>query len=133
MHPRPLSSRNPVAAGVLLLLAVLLLGTAAPLPAQTPDRRADRFEDVRAIIRHVMQENELPSVVVAVAKDGRILWEEGFGLADRERQIPATPQTPYSLASISKPMTATAIMMLAEQGRIDLDRPVDDYLGEVRL
>ncbi len=133
MHARPLCSRNAVAGGILLLLAGLLGGTAAPLPAQTPARQADRFEGVRAFIRQVMQENELASVVVAVAKDGRILWEEGFGMVDRERQIPATPQTPYSLASISKPMTAMAIMMLAEQGRIDLDRPVEEYLGGVRL
>lgn len=116
----------------LLLLFPLLAATAAALPAQTPPR-TDRFEPVRAEIRRVMEENQIPSIAVAVAKDGRIVWEEGFGLADRERQLPATAHTPYSLASISKPMTATALMRLVEQGRIELDRPANDYLGEGRI
>jgi CubicO group peptidase (beta-lactamase class C family) len=70
---------------------------------------------------------------VAVAKGDRILWEEGFGLADRERQIAATPRTIYSLASISKPFTATALMTLVEAGALDLDQPANRYLGEARL
>ena len=48
---------------------------------------------------------------VAVAKDGEIIWEEAFGWADREKRIPATEHTMYSLASISKPITATGLMV----------------------
>jgi CubicO group peptidase (beta-lactamase class C family) len=80
-----------------------------------------------------MVEQVLPSLAVAVAREGEILWEEGFGWADREGRVAATPHTLYSLASISKPITATAIALLAEQGRIDLDRPVNDYLGAAKL
>ena len=72
-------------------------------------------------------------MAVAVARDGEILWEEGFGLADREGNGPATEHTPYPLASISKPLTATGLMILVERGLIDLDSPIDDYLGEARL
>ncbi len=129
---------------VSLLLGVALaisapLTVPSALEAQgTPRvRRAapvqDRFEGVRALIRQALEEHGLPSVSVAVAKDGRIIWEEAFGWADRERMIEATPHTLYSLASISKPMTATAIMKLVEQGKVDLDRPVNDYLGTGRL
>lgn len=80
-----------------------------------------------------MEERGLPSVAVAVAKDGEILWEEGFGWADRERRIAASPHTLYSLASISKPITATGIMRLVEEGKIALDRPANEYLGVAKL
>jgi CubicO group peptidase (beta-lactamase class C family) len=60
-------------------------------------------------------------------------WEEGFGWADRERMIAATPHTMYSLASISKPITATGLMKLVERGSVQLDRPINDYLGTGKL
>jgi CubicO group peptidase (beta-lactamase class C family) len=72
-------------------------------------------------------------MAVAVARDGEIIWEEGFGLADREKNIPATEHTSYPLASISKPLTATGLMILVERGLINLDRPINDYLGEAKL
>jgi CubicO group peptidase (beta-lactamase class C family) len=91
------------------------------------------LEAVRTRIEEMVLEEGVPSVVVAVARDGVVLWEEGFGWADRERRLPATPHTRYSLASVTKPLTATAIMMLAEQGRLDLDAPIERYLGGTRL
>lgn len=93
----------------------------------------DPFEKVRTYIKRVMIERQVPSVSVAVARDGKIIWEESFGWADRENRIPATPHTVYSLASISKPFTATGIMILKERGLLDLDRPVNDYLGEAKI
>lgn len=107
--------------------AVLLLVVAMPSVA------ADRFEDIRGFIRAQMVEQSVPSISVAVAKDGKILWEESFGWADREKRIEATPHTMYSLASISKPITATGLMTLVQAGKIDLEKPVNDYLGNARL
>lgn len=101
--------------------------------AQSSAKRDPRFEPARAVIRQVMEEKHIPSVSVAVAKDGKIIWEEAFGWADRERLIPATPDTLYSLASISKPFTATGLMRLLEQGKVDLDKPANDYLGVSKL
>ncbi len=80
-----------------------------------------------------MVERSVPSISVAVARGDQILWEESFGWADRERKIPADPNTPYSIASITKPMTATALMTLVRAGKIDLDRPINDYLGATKL
>ncbi len=59
--------------------------------------------------------------------------EESFGWADRDKRIPATPNTMYSLASISKTMTGTALMTLAQAGKVDLDRPINDYLKDARI
>ena len=68
--------------------------------------------------------HSIPSLAVAVARGGTIIWEAGFGWADREGRRPATAHTPYSLASISKPITATALAILAERGAVDLDAQV---------
>ena len=54
-------------------------------------------------------------------------YEAGFGFADVENGVPARPETVYRLASVSKPMTATAVLKLYEQGRLDLDAPVSRY------
>jgi CubicO group peptidase (beta-lactamase class C family) len=91
------------------------------------------LDSLRAHIRRVLDSTKTPSMAVAVAKNGRIIWEEGFGVADLARGTPATPSTVYSMASISKPMTATGVMKLVEQGKIDLDRPANDYLGSAKI
>lgn len=91
------------------------------------------FDRVRGLIRATLVNKRLPSLAVAVARDGQIVWEEAFGWANREARELATPHTLYSLASISKPITITALMILVERGLIDLDRPINDYLGTARL
>lgn len=60
-------------------------------------------------------------MAVTIARDAQIIWEQGLGLVVRERNLPATEHTPYPLASISKPLTVTGLMLLVEQGLIDLD------------
>jgi CubicO group peptidase (beta-lactamase class C family) len=91
------------------------------------------FSKVRKQIQDLMVANSLASVSVAVARGDEILWEEGFGWADREHRRPATAHTMYGLASVSKPITATAVMVLRERKQLDLDRPVNDYLGPARV
>ena len=59
-----------------------------------PIGAGQQFDKIARAIRQLIHDQQLPSLVVAVAKDGRIVWEEGFGWADRDRGIPATPQTP---------------------------------------
>ena len=66
------------------------------------------------VIKQALLDTHTPSLAVAVAVDGKVIWEEAFGWADRENQVPATIHTMYSLASISKPITATGLMTLVE-------------------
>ncbi|MEK7397182.1 MAG: serine hydrolase domain-containing protein [Candidatus Poribacteria bacterium] len=93
----------------------------------------DRFSNVRELIKNKLVENGIASVAVAVAQGDKIIWEEGFGWANREKMIASNSNIMYSLASISKPITATAVMILKERGLIDLDRPVNEYLGDAKL
>lgn len=117
----------------------VMLSVAAPVSAQSyganPDSslRGDRWDPVRTVIKGAIDSKATASISVAVAHRGKIIWEEGFGYADKERQIPASPSVPYSLASLSKPFTATGVMTLVEQGKVRLERPVNDYLGTVKL
>jgi CubicO group peptidase (beta-lactamase class C family) len=87
-----------------------------------------RFDAARAEIQRLIETQKLPAVSVALAKDGKVIWQQAFGYANIEKKIAATPHTTYSLASISKPITATGLMRLVEQKKVDLDRPANDYL-----
>jgi CubicO group peptidase (beta-lactamase class C family) len=111
--------------GLLLTCAVVLVPGGAST-SQHPPLNIDAF---RARIQKILADGTAPSLAVAVARDGRILWSEGFGLADREARVPATAETPYSIASLTKPLTATALMILEERGRIGLDEPLSRYVG----
>jgi CubicO group peptidase (beta-lactamase class C family) len=116
-----------------LLLASTSVGAQAP-PGDVPEHaKAIDFTAAREIIRAGMTKDAVPGVAIAVAHGDSILWEEGFGLANRERNVPATAHTPFYLASITKTITATAAMLLAERKRLELDRPANDYLRGSRL
>ena len=88
------------------------------------------FRDVEASFRAAIHDGQIPSVAFAVAKNGEIIYENAFGWADKEEQIPSTVHTSYALASASKPMVATALMMLYDRGSIDLDAPAQNYAGD---
>ena len=98
-----------------------------------PSGKAAAATELQAWIEHEFDASRAVSLTVAVGQDGRLLWSRSWGYADKERRIRATPQTMYSLASVSKSITATALMTLVERGAIDLDAPIDRYLGGLAL
>ena len=70
----------------------------------------------------------IPGVQVAVAVNGKLVWSEGFGYADVERKRPVTRETQFRIGSVSKPLTAAAVALLYQQGKLDLDAPVQRYV-----
>ena len=72
---------------------------------------------------------EQPGLSVGVVYDQDLIWGRGFGFSDLERHTPATPQTIYRIASITKLFTSTAMMQLRDQGRLQLDDPVTNYVS----
>ncbi|MHB9879553.1 serine hydrolase domain-containing protein [Pacificimonas sp. ICDLI1SI03] len=110
--------------------AAALASTTLSVPgfAREGAEDAAKFQTVRAVAQKAVADGTVQSLSIAVLRDGRIEWEEAFGMADREAGIPATVHTSYSLASISKPITATALMTLVEAGKVDLAAPLDTYL-----
>eukprot|EP00095_Tigriopus_kingsejongensis_P011445 maker-scaffold222_size251774-snap-gene-1.22 protein:Tk11445 transcript:maker-scaffold222_size251774-snap-gene-1.22-mRNA-1 annotation:"hypothetical protein BRAFLDRAFT_126051" len=75
-----------------------------------------------------MHECGTPSIVIGVALDGKVVYKQGFGTADVENRVLASPQTSMRIASISKAMTMAAVAKLVEQDRLDLDKPIRDYV-----
>ncbi|MGC2694821.1 MAG: serine hydrolase domain-containing protein [Candidatus Angelobacter sp.] len=78
-------------------------------------------------VTEFMAKTGAPGVSVAIVKDGRFVWATGYGLADLENNVPATAETEYRLASVSKSVSATGAMWLVEHGKLDLDAPVQRY------
>ena len=110
---------------LVLLLAYLL--TASRAAAQTGKLSAGKQAKIASAISKFMADTKAPGISAAVVQDGEFVWAAGFGMADLENSVPATSQTLYRLASISKTFTATAAMQLWEHGKLDLDVPVQKY------
>jgi CubicO group peptidase (beta-lactamase class C family) len=72
-----------------------------------------------------------PGCAVAVMKDGRIMYQHGYGMADLSHDIKITPDTVFSVGSMAKQFTATAIFILAQEGKLSLDDPIRKYVPEV--
>ncbi|MEO5821743.1 MAG: serine hydrolase domain-containing protein [Vicinamibacteraceae bacterium] len=87
-------------------------------------------EDARRLARALVARDDLPGLSVAVAVDGEIAWAEGFGWADVDSRTPLTPRTRFRLGALSKPLTAMAAARLRDQGRLDLDAPVQRYVRD---
>lgn len=94
---------------------------------------ADEFDAARDVLRQHLVVNRIPGMAVAVWRDGSIIWEQGFGWADLERRVAATEHTAFDVASVTKTMTAVALMRLVQTGKVDWDRPANQYLGDNAL
>ena len=118
------------------VLVLILTGCAsAPMrPAIiVPNDYEASKQYLAALIQYQMKKNDVTGLSIALVDDQRIVWKQGFGYADKAQNIPATPETLYRVASISKLFTATAAMQLAEQGRMDIDKPLQTYIPEFSM
>ncbi len=99
--------------------------TAPPAPVDVlPMEGLTGFEAQLDSLRVDLQ---IPGMSAAIARDGQIVWSKGFGYANAEEGRPATPSTPFHLASLTKPFAATILMQLVEEGVVDLDDPISQY------
>ena len=78
-----------------------------------------------------MQKHHIPGVSIAIVQDGKVVLAKGYGLANVELSVPATEHTVYQLASVTKTFTATAIMMLVEEGKLRLDDKITERLPDL--
>ncbi|HUT11069.1 MAG TPA: serine hydrolase domain-containing protein, partial [Thermoguttaceae bacterium] len=109
----------PVRVSILLLIAVLARAASA---AEAPDlpTTGPAVPELAAFDRtmcDLLEKWGIPGGALAVAKDGRLLLARGYGLADVEAQQPVQPDALFRIASVSKPITAAAVLVLVEQGR----------------
>jgi serine beta-lactamase-like protein LACTB, mitochondrial len=110
-----------------IITPILLLFVAIQTFAQAPNLSAEKRSKIETAISAAMSQAGIPGLSVAIVAEGKLAWSNGYGLADVENFVPAKASTVYRLASISKPITAVAVMQLVERGKLDLDAPVQKY------
>jgi CubicO group peptidase (beta-lactamase class C family) len=130
MHIRTLKQLMPLVMLALLALAVLLPGVSAgamPTRNSPPD-----FAAIDAYVAQQMRDLRIPGLAIGIVQGDQIVYTKGFGIAGPDGRA-VTPQTPFQLASLVKPMTGVAIMQLVEAGKLELDAPVQRYLPTFRV
>jgi serine beta-lactamase-like protein LACTB, mitochondrial len=110
-------TRSITAALMLLLLRLSTFGQISSEHAQAIDRLTSSY----------VADNHVPGMSVAIVDHGQAVYSHGYGFADVENNVPATADTVFRIASISKSITATAAMKLVEAGKLDLDAPIQKY------
>ena len=116
--------------GKSVVFFLITLFCAAELRAQQKNLSQEKRQAIEKAVASFMAANSVPGLSAAIVLDGEPRWSGGFGMADLENFSPATSSTLYRLGSISKPISATAILQLREQGKLDLDAPVQKYCPE---
>lgn len=112
----------------VLFLFAFVICFCVSAQSQTPKDYERAIAQSRKIIADTMANQHIPGLSIAVAVNGKIIWSEGFGFADLENQVRVTPATCFRIASVSKPFAAAAMARLYEQGKLDLDAPVQRYV-----
>lgn len=112
---------------LFLMIAIASGQSGAPGTTQRAAFAPEIIKQIESVIQGEMTRLSIPGVSVTVAVNGQIRYAKGFGIADLENSIAVKATTVYRTASIAKPMTATAVMLLADQGKLDLDAPVQKY------
>lgn len=114
----------------VLLLPLLLTIAPATLSAQATLLQSDSTAIVTArdFVLDTMAQLRAPGASITVIRDGTMIWSEGFGFADLEQRVPVTPLTRFRVGSVSKPLTSIALGLLVEEGKLDLDAPVQRYV-----
>jgi CubicO group peptidase (beta-lactamase class C family) len=102
----------------ILAMLVLMLARAGALGAENVDK----------YVETQMKQQRMPGLALAVVKDGKVVLAKGYGLANVEHNVPVKPETIFQSGSVGKQFTATAVMMLVEEGKLALDDRISKYL-----
>jgi CubicO group peptidase (beta-lactamase class C family) len=132
---------------IISVVTILLIGIlmteievqARELPVQEMDIPQENIDPVELesfldeFVPENMERSHVPGLVIVVVQGDKVLISKGYGYADLENAIPMTPKTALRAGSVSKSLTATAVIQLVEQGILDLDTPVSDYITDLDL
>src|SRR5882762_2508491 len=122
---------------LMVFLAVCSQATAQTKPATRPIHEdpevAAALGVIEARLGNILHDKGIPGMSAAVIYDQQVIWAKGLGFADLERNVPASPQTIYRCASITKLFTATMLMQLRDAGKVSLDDPVSKYVQSFHI
>jgi CubicO group peptidase (beta-lactamase class C family) len=113
------------------LIALLATGCASTVSTHpsTPSLDAAALDALATTFDSLRRAHRIPGLAVVILHDTTIVLSRGFGFADIELRRPATPDTPFDIASVSKPISAVVALRLASEGVLNLDRPMREYTG----
>lgn len=111
----------------LAILVSLVAAFSLPLRLQA----AAQADAIDRYVSTQLQRQHIPGLALAVVRDGRIVKLSGYGFADLERKVPATPDSVFEIGSITKQFTSMAVMRLVEEGKLRLDDPTGEYLTNI--
>ena len=111
--------------------ALLLAASCATQPPRSADARGGAPADaVDAYLQAVMEKNHVPGMAVAIVRDGKVERLSAYGFADLESEAKVGPDTSFQIASATKVFTGTLVMLLVQEGKLDLDAPLSKYLPD---
>jgi len=125
---------------VLLLSSIAaLVAVAAPGAGATPVHpvpttgrsQAGLSAAADGVVRDAMRKQNIPGVALVVLRDGKVVHQAGYGIADLEQDLPVRPDTAFNIGSLSKQFLAEGILLLVQEGKVALDAPVSRYLPDV--
>jgi serine beta-lactamase-like protein LACTB, mitochondrial len=130
MQTRRPPSRKGIRCKRAVLLSLAILFCTSSLSAQQKSFSPEKRAAIERAVSSFMSANNIPGLSAAIFLEGEPRWSQGFGMADLENSSPATSSTLFRLGSISKSITATAVLQLWERGKLDLEAPVQKYCPE---
>ena len=110
--------------------AIFFAFVPASVPATIPQALCRQLQTIDRAINSFKLQHHVPGMSIAIVNDGKIFYARGYGLSDDENGVRAIAGTVYRIASLSKPITATAVMKLVNEKRLDLDAPIQKYCPE---
>ncbi|MGI8744352.1 MAG: serine hydrolase [Bryobacteraceae bacterium] len=114
----------------LLLLVLLSVIVAAHFASAAESGKLDGFDD---FVNASLKDWKVPGAAVAIVRDGKVILSKGYGLRDVAKNLPVTSKTLFAIGSATKSFTVTTLGMLVDEGKLDWDKPVRDYLPAFRL
>lgn len=111
----------------------IVLGLFLMLPVFSQTNYSELIEKYREKILKAMKKKNIPGASIALVDGDSIVWQEGFGFADEENEMKATPATLYKVGSVTKLFTGSAVMQLQEKGKLNIDKPVNDYIPKLNM
>jgi CubicO group peptidase (beta-lactamase class C family) len=108
-------------------------GTASAAPARATNPAESIIAKYRTLIPQEMRKQHIPGMAIAIVDDNQVVWSEGFGFTDWDHKMPVSADTPFNIQSMSKSFTAAGVMLAVQDGLVDLDTPISQYLPELHF
>src|SRR5690349_10781262 len=113
-----------------LIVPILLLLLSLPSRSQNNSSETKNIIDkLEKDIPQLLEKSDVPGLGIALIRNGELVWTGAFGTANADTKKPVTSTTVFEAASLSKPVFAYAVLKLVDEGKLDLDTPLNKYLG----